>query len=317
MKIRLGFILRVLGTAAGLAFIAFKVDLSSASSAISRISGVTFAGAIALVALNVVAGAVRWRLLMTAYGATVIPPMRRLIYLYFVSFFYNNYMPGAVAGDVGRGVVTRDAFGEEGATGALAVVLIERALGLFGLFALLAAGLALSGNALAKDDLWFWTAMGTAGSIALVIGIAIARRIAPFLPGFARRYAEKLPALKHGAPFAVAVVLSVVTQILIAAAGWVLLKALAPEITLTAALLVVPLAAATAYLPITVGGTGAREAVYVSLCGRLFGMPEHDALAASLGLWLAHLIVGLGGAIAQLMVRKRKQATIEVPVEPT
>jgi hypothetical protein len=316
VKIRIGFILRVLGTAAGLAFIALKVDLSSAYSAISRISGATFFGAIALVALNVVAGAVRWRLLMRAYGATAIPPMPRLVYLYFVSFFYNNYLPGAVAGDVGRGVVTRDAFAEEGATGALAVVLIERALGLFGLFTLLAAGIALSGNALGTHGLWFWTAIGTSGSVVLVIGIAIARRIAPFLPGFARRYAEKLPSLKHGAPFAVAVILSVVTQILIAAAGWVLLHALAPEITLTASLLVVPLAAATAYLPITVGGAGAREAVYVSLCGRLFGMPEHDALAASLGLWLAHLIVGLCGGIAQLLVGKRKQATIDVPVEP-
>ena len=26
--------------------------------------------------------------------------MPRLVYLYFVAFFYNNYLPGAVAGDV-------------------------------------------------------------------------------------------------------------------------------------------------------------------------------------------------------------------------
>ena len=37
-------------------------------------------------------------------------------------------------------------------------------------------------------------------------------------------------------------------------------------------LLVVPLAAATAFLPITVGGAGAREAVYVTMCARQFGM---------------------------------------------
>ena len=67
----------------------------------------------------------------------------------------------------------------------------------------------------------------------------------------------------------------------------------------------VPLAAATAFLPITVGGAGAREAVYVALCGTLFGMPEADALAASLGLWLAHLAVGAAGGVAQLARARR------------
>ena len=112
MKLRLGFVLRVLGTAAGLAFIATRVDLDAASTALRTIPYATFTAAIALVAANVVVGAMRWSVLMRAYGATAIPPLPRLVYLYFVAFFYNNYLPGAVAGDVGRGVVTRDAFAE-------------------------------------------------------------------------------------------------------------------------------------------------------------------------------------------------------------
>jgi hypothetical protein len=39
----------------------------------------------------------------------------------------------------------------------------------------------------------------------------------------------------------------------------------------------------------------------MTLCGSLFGMPQGDALAASLGLWLAHLIVGAAGGVAQLV----------------
>jgi glycosyltransferase 2 family protein len=87
----------------------------------------------------------------------------------------------------------------------------------------------------------------------------------------------------------------------------VLLDALA-GFTLTASLLIVPLAAATTFLPITVGGAGAREAVYVALCGRLFGMPEADALAASIGLWAAHLVVGGLGGVAQLLRPPEKRA---------
>src|SRR5262249_53549212 len=153
-------------------------DFAKAGRALATIPIATFAAAIALVAGNVVVGALRWRVLLRAYGATQIPSTPRLVYLYFVAFFYNNYLPGAVVGDVGRGVVTRDALAE-GATGALSVVLVERALGLFGLFALLAIGLAGAGHG---GALWWWTAVGCAGSAAIVAAIPLARRIAPRLP---------------------------------------------------------------------------------------------------------------------------------------
>ena len=307
MRRWLGFALRVLGTGAGLAYIALRVDLDAAKTALGRVPVISFAAAVALVAANVVAGAVRWRVLMRAYGATAIPPLGRAVYLYFVSFFYNNYLPGAVAGDVGRGVVTRDAFATEGATGALAVVLVERALGLFALFALLAVGIASAGGGIDTHDLWLWTALGCAGSCAIVIGIAAARRIGPRLPSFLATRAAKLPVVHDGRAFGIAVLLSLATQALTAGAGWVLLAALAP-IGLGASLLVVPLAAATTFLPITVGGAGAREAVYVALGGRLFGMLPADALAASLGFWFAHLAVAGCGGLAQLVARRQTRA---------
>jgi len=296
----LGLALRLLGTAAGLAWIALTVDLGEATTSLARIPVIVFVIASALVAANVVAGALRWKVLLRAYGATRIPKLSRLVYLYFVAFFYNNYLPGAVAGDVGRGVVTHEAFDDEGATGAIAVVFVERVQGLFALFALLALGLAIAGGSIESTALWWWTVLGCAGSCALVGAIPVGRRLAPYLPTPLAKIAGKLPALRDRGAFASALALSVVTQALIALAGWWLLAALGP-IDLGSSLLVVPLAAATTFLPITVGGAGAREAVYVALCGSLFGMPEADALAASIGLWAAHLVVGGLGGIAQLL----------------
>lgn len=307
MRKRLGLIARVLGTVGAMLWIATRVDLAAARDALGRIPAITFVLAIVLVAGNVVAGALRWRVLLRAYGAVRLAPLAELVRLYFVAFFYNTYLPGAVAGDVGRGVVTRDAFAAEGATGALAVVLVERALGLFGLFALLGAGLVAARGELDRGVLWWWTVLGSAGSFALVAAIPLARRLGPHLPARLAAITDRLPALRDGRAFAVAIALSVATQALVAVAGWVLLAALAP-IDLAGSLLVVPLAAATAFLPITVGGAGAREAVYVALCGRLFGMSEANALAASLGLWLAHLIVGAAGGVAQL-ARRRPRLT--------
>src|SRR3569623_73142 len=164
-----GWLLRWGGTAAGIAYVAHLIDLDKVSTAFGRISAGALIGAIVLVALNVVAGAERWRTLLTAYGANSRPPFHEAVQLYFVSFFYNNYLPGAVAGDVVRGVVTKDVFGERGGTAGLAVVLVERALGLFGVFLLLAIGLAAAGGSRDTGSLWLWSCIGIAGSLVLVL----------------------------------------------------------------------------------------------------------------------------------------------------
>jgi uncharacterized membrane protein YbhN (UPF0104 family) len=304
----LGLALRLLGTAGGLAWIALTVDLSKAFDRIALIPIGVFLLACALVAANVVAGALRWKVLLRAYGATRIPGIGRLVYLYFVAFFYNNYLPGAITGDVGRGVVTHEAFEQEGATGAIAVVLVERVQGLFALFVLLAIGLVIAGGTIDSSALWWWTVVGTAGSCALVGAVPIARRLAPYLPKPLAKIAAKLPAIHDKGAFVIALGWSLVTQLLIALAGWQLLAALGP-IDFGSSLLVVPLAAATAFLPITVGGAGAREGVYVALCGLLFGMSDTDALAASLGLWGAHLAVGAIGGLAQLLKPAKPRRT--------
>jgi len=301
---RWGWLLRWVGTAAGIAYVASIVSLDELRGSLGRLSAGAMVLAVTLVALNVVAGALRWRVLLTAYGAVSRPSVLRATQLYFISFFYNNYLPGAVVGDVIRGVVTRDAFGERGATAGIAVVLVERALGLFGVFFLLAVGLAAAGDALDTSSLKVWSILGIAGSLVLVLGLPFTRRIARFLPGPLKRIAERVPELTSFGAFANAALLSIVTQVLIALAGYVLLHAIEPRVDLGASLLIVPLAAATTFLPITVGGAGAREAVYVTLGATLFQMPRSDALAASLALWLAHLLVGAAGGLVQLAERR-------------
>jgi uncharacterized membrane protein YbhN (UPF0104 family) len=302
---RYGWLLRWLGTAAGIAYIATLINLDEVETAFKKISAGALLAAVVLVGLNVVIGAARWRAVLSAYGALTRPDLWRATQLYFISFFYNNYLPGAVAGDVVRGVVTRDVFGERGATAGLAVVLVVRALGLFGVFLLLALGLAMAGGALDTGSLWLWSAIGIAGSFALVLALPFARRLARFLPGKLRTIAERVPALSSAGAFVSAAVLSVLTQVCVALAGYVLLHAIEPRVDLGASLLIVPLAAATTFLPITVGGAGAREAVYVTLGASLFGMTQPDAVAASLALWLAHLINGAIGGVVQLISRSR------------
>ena len=304
---RLGVALRWAGTAAGIAYVAHLIDPGDVRHAAARISPAAFAAAVALVAGNVVAGAARWRQLLAAYGAERRPPMARAVALYFVSFFYNNYLPGAVTGDVVRGVVTRDVFGERGAAAGVAVVLVERALGLTAVFGLLALGVGLAGGTLDTGSLWLWSGLGLAAAAGVVVALPLSRRLAPRLARVSEllgRVAGRMPELTAVRPFVAGVVLSFVTQGQIMLAGWVLLHAVAPQVGVADALLLVPLAAATQFLPITVGGAGAREAVFVVLGAHLFHMARADALAASLALWLANLVVGGVGGVIQLANRR-------------
>jgi uncharacterized membrane protein YbhN (UPF0104 family) len=91
------------------------------------------------------------------------------------------------------------------------------------------------------------------------------------------------------------------SQLATALAGWLFLRDFHAGTTFGDALFIVPLASATAFLPITVGGTGAREAVFIVLARQLLGMSSADALAASLLSWLTTLIAGGLGGVLQLV----------------
>jgi glycosyltransferase 2 family protein len=301
---RWGWVVRWTGTLLGVLYVATLIDVASLGAALVTVSFPVVLGAAALTATGQVIGAVRWRTLLSAYGAESRPDLATAVRLYFVAVFYNSFLPGAVAGDVVRAVVTRTAFEDHGATGALAVVFIERILGLFAVFVLVLAGVALSSDALGvQRSLRMWSIVGCAASLACILALPAGRGLARFLPGPIARIARRLPSVVRLRAFATAVVLSLCTQGTAVIAGWLILRAMHPGVTLAGALLIVPAAVATACLPITVGGIGAREAAFVVLCGRLLGMASEDAVAASLLLWLSTLIIGAVGGVLLLIGR--------------
>ena len=301
---RWGWVVRWTGTLLGVLYVCTLIDVASLRTALATVSFAVVVAAAALTATGQVIGAVRWRSMLTAYGAQTRPTLATAVRLYFVAVFYNSFLPGAIAGDVVRAVVTRTTFEDHGTTGALAVVFVERILGLFAVFALVLAGVALSSDALSiQGSLRMWSIVGCAASLAGTLALPLGRRLARFLPGPLARIARRLPSVVRLRAFATAVVLSLCTQATTVIAGWLILRAMHPGATFADALLIVPTAVATAILPITVGGIGAREAVFVVLSGRLLGMASEDAVAASLLLWLAMLIVGAVGGVLLLISR--------------
>jgi uncharacterized membrane protein YbhN (UPF0104 family) len=293
-------VLRIVVTLAAFAWILTHVDVAAIVDAARRVPIAAFALSCVLVAANLVVSATRWRAMLEAYGAVTIPHFARLVRLNFVGFFYNTWLPGGLGGDAVRGVASREAFGEHGATGALAVVFVERVLGLVGMLVVVAATSAVAPLPAGNQTAITWASVGGVAVGAIVIGaLASGPRLAPFLPGPLKTIASRLPPIRRAGPFTVAVLLSLATQTLGAVTGHVIIHALAPDIAMTSSLVAIPLAMATAFLPFLVGGTGAREMVFVALYGPL-GMSTADATAAGLLCYAGQLVVGLFGAFLRV-----------------
>jgi uncharacterized membrane protein YbhN (UPF0104 family) len=242
------------------------------------------------------AGTLRWSLLMTSYGAERTPPIKYLFRLQLIGLFY-NMMPGAVGGDVLRGIVSRHAFGPQGMSAGLIVVLVERVFGLLALMLLVVSVLSfhpVSGLQLAP----YMLVIGVLGSIGCLIGIAVGRKLAPRLPRVLAQRAAELPEIKRPGAFVLALFMSLSNQVLVGLMGHMTVRPLAPQVGVLDSLVISPLAFAAVFFPLTVAGAGTRDSLMVAFYGAL-GVTKEQALLASLEILAAYIIVAaIGGALS-------------------
>jgi len=170
-------------TAGLLAWLLGRVDLRGIGAALADARPAWVGAAFALHFVGLLLSAVRWRLLLRAQGAEA--PLRFLAQSLLIGTFFNNFLPSTVGGDLMR---ARDTAGHAGSgTGALAVVLVERASGILvlGFFALAAplAGALGHGAASAPATL--------AGSVLLVGFVALVLLLRPRPLASLHRVVEK------------------------------------------------------------------------------------------------------------------------------
>ncbi len=294
---------RIAVTIGAVAYLANLVDPRDVLNAFQRLSLGAALTAIAVVLLGLCCGMVRWRLLLRAYGAIDIPPWPRVAHLYFVGHFYNTYAPGGVGGDVIRGVAGRKAFGDldlASATSGVAVVFIERVIGVSALL-VLAAGAYLIRPIPGIQNVGLWATLGLGAAAAALVGIAVAPRLAPFLPDKLGQPLRALPRLFSIWPFAGAIVLSLTIHLLTIVAGHAIMHSLEPSVAFAQSAVAMPLIGASAFFPFTVGGAGVREAAFIALYGAV-GVPKSSAIAGSLSFWAVQLLTaGVGGVINLLV----------------
>lgn len=294
---------RIAFTVAAVVYLVSRVDPADVLTAFQRLSPGAALLAISVVMLGLGCGMVRWRLLLRAYGAIDIPRWPRIAHLYLVGHFYNTYAPGGVGGDVIRGVAGRKAFGNldwMGATSGVAVVFIERVIGVSALL-VLAAGAYLIRPIPGVENIGLWAGLGVLAAAAALVGIAVAPWLARFLPERLGTPLRALPRLFAAWPFFLSILLSIVIHFVNVIAGHAIIHSLEPSVTFPQSAVLMPLIAASAFFPLTVGGAGIREAAFAALYG-FVGVPVASAYAASLSFWATQLITAALGGVINLMV---------------
>jgi glycosyltransferase 2 family protein len=247
----------------------------------------------------------RWRLLLLAQGfAARLGPLSAS---YLVASFFNNFLPSNIGGDVVR---VRDSAQITGSTTtSLAIVAIDRILGLGALYVLAVLAFAFAD----PQEREF----AGARSILLLLGLVFATLAYVFFrPGVARRvmHATRLSALPwarerfHVVQAAVHVYRARMRDVWVAFGASVALQALAVlyfhsvaralaiPLDLSASFLMVPLCTLIQTVPVSFNGWGVRESVFI-LYFHQVGLPRESALAFSLvGAGLI-VLLSLSGAI--------------------
>jgi uncharacterized membrane protein YbhN (UPF0104 family) len=307
-------VLRVAVSAALIAWLLRRTDFAAVGQAF-RAADLRLVGlAVLLIPLGYLASVRRWRLLLRAQGGDA--PLSFLLQSLMVGIFFNNLLPSTVGGDAVRAWDTARA-GVDRAT-AVAVVIVDRFVGLLALMLFAAVGLPLAGRLAAQmPQLAVWVAAGAAA-----MGLAAALLFLPSqrLPTLLSRFGG-LPGKLASALFAFqgkgsvllrAFAWSLALQSLVVLNAWLLASALRVPIPLADFFLIVPLGLFLMMLPVSINGIGVRESSYAFFF-RAFGV------VASLGVavaWLDYgllLLQALAGGVVYAVFRGegRKAAQLE------
>ena len=288
-----GRVLRLLIAALPLYWLFRRLDWREVMHEAAAVGPTGIALAFTCVFASVAVGAVRWGVMLRAYGATDLPPLSTMLRHNLVGLWF-NLLPSGVAGDAVRGHRVREYAG--GLATSYTVLFVERVSGLLGLC--LIAGLSMLSPVSIRSDAVSWTLglglLGAAGLSALVLLVPFAITRRPAL----RQLVERVPVLgpmlvKIPPPRSVrgplaSVFLSVLTQGALVVCVFFLLRPLSPVATFGVCARVVPAIILVTYIPITPGGLGQREAAFTGLFG-LAGVPGAMAVAASL-LFFAEIV---------------------------
>jgi uncharacterized protein (TIRG00374 family) len=296
-----------LGISAALLYFAFRgVDLAALGGHFARLDPFWIAAALAALALQIVLAGPRWSAIAGALGAAL--PAGRAIRFSAIAGFFNQALPSTVGGDAMRAWL----LGRQGRDwrNAISSVIADRVIGVGFLSVIVAACLPWSFVLIAAPEgriAVLVIGLGGVLGLALVLalgGSAFARRLGRWR---AVRFALDVAAAvrrvmlgpRTGLPVAL---VSIIIHLLTVVAAWALARAVTLAPDPLALLILIPPVILISMVPISIGGWGIREGTMV-VAFAYAGMARSEALAVSVLLGLAMLVLGAAGGLLWLAER--------------
>jgi glycosyltransferase 2 family protein len=306
-------------TAAAVAYLVWKVELSTTVDVLADTDLAWFALAVAIVVVTVPVLALRWGWLLGAHGIHERLPW--LTRAYFVAYTAGQVLPTSLGGDAVRVVeTTRRHPGR--ATVVTGTVVLERGVGGAATLALGAIGFLLSiGDYDVSAYLWL-EGLFVFGTLALGF-LFFARSARPLLrrtqPVLARlRLNEPLRRFYEGVHhyrgrphlLAKVVAVSFCVQAVRILAIWATAKAVGIDLDPRIYYVFGPLLFLVMLVPFTLNGLAVREAFFVSFLGSV-GVGAEQAFAAGFLFFLVTLLLAFPGALIMLRDGLRGGASAE------
>ena len=283
--------------------ILINLDLGMLAESFRRISWATAGAALGLFVVSCGVAVAKWRLLWHRAS------WMHMLSANFVAQFYSLALPGQIAGEIVKSLRLGARFSDT--TNVAASVIVDRATGLLGLLILGAVGASLSVRAIASEAVVVLL-VSVAG--VLVVLLAIAYR--PFFAASSSlisRFGERVPLFEPlsrrslelmkawasllGKPIVTgaSILMGVVFQAVCIAVNIVVARGLGIDLSFADWCWVFSAVTVAVLLPVTVGGIGIREGVYVVLLGRL-GVSSEQAVTMSMTVFGVSFIGVLIGA---------------------
>ncbi len=265
--------------------------------------------AVALSALDRFVMAYKWSLLLAARGVAV--GLWTAVRAYFASSLVGLVLPVTVGADAMRVIALR----RVGMLEVTASIVIERLLGVMAMASVALLSCLILANALADlgvESLFVWLlAAVVIGTVAFVGSLLAAERWASHAAGSSSRLRRAAEAYgryrQHPGVLAVFYALSVFEGLLSAAIAYVAAIGLGVDVPPLILIATVPLAMASARLPISLGGFGVQEAAFVYLAG-VVGVGGTDALSIMLVSDIAMLVALAPAVLDTEMFGLRREA---------
>jgi uncharacterized protein (TIRG00374 family) len=250
----------------------------------------------------------RWRVVLQSSHHPVA--MSTLLSSYFAGMFLNIFLPGALGGDVYR--IYRVAQTTKDSEVALVSVFLERFTGLAALSALAILGLPPALRLIGRWDiilLFIACVSALVGAVLLISSPKLLIWAEPWLEKLrlsqvSDRFAKIQILLRkfaqHRQALALSMGLSLLLQLAIVHYHYLVAQQLKIPISYLELLVFIPIIVVVTLLPISLGGLGVKEELWIYLFSRV-GLPAEQALLFSLSITALGWLLSLPGAVVLLL----------------